>query len=150
MMKKLFLAMGVVFACIIAGFLLLGLKAVSDASQNKIVAETITRDMARAWEAKDLKPHFVRIAADRLNFDAAQVTFNKMKPFGPLKRIEQSQQTAFKTSVGEASTATIAMVAEFANGRANVTIDLRSEGGEMKLWNVNVVPIGTVRAQQQI
>jgi hypothetical protein len=41
------------------------------------------------------------------------------------------------------------MVAEFENGRATVVVELKSEAGDMKLWHVNVEPIGGVRAKAQ-
>src|SRR5262249_46746964 len=134
MLKKLLIALGVIFACLVVSFSLLGLKAISDAPRNKAIAELITRDMARSWTAEDLRPHFVGVAAERVNFAEAQMEFNKMKPLGRLKRVERSQQIAFRAYLGEGSTATIAMVAEFENGRANVTMNLRSERGQMKLW----------------
>jgi hypothetical protein len=41
------------------------------------------------------------------------------------------------------------MTAEFEKGRANVTMHLRSEAGEMKLWHVNVTPISGMPAKGQ-
>jgi hypothetical protein len=149
MLKKFFIAMGVIFTCVIASWLVLGFNAVSDAPANKAVAEAITRDLARSWNVNDLKPHCVQIVAAQLNSPGAQMQFNKLKPLGSLKRIEQAQQTAFRVSYGEGSTATVVMVAEFENGRANVTIRLKSEGKEMKLWELDVTPIGAIRAKGQ-
>jgi hypothetical protein len=152
MLKKFFMVMGVICTCLIASCtLFFGLNAANDAAKNKAIAEAITRDMARAWNVSDLKPHFVAIALRQVNFAEAQQGFNKLKARGALKTIEQAQQTEFKMGkdLGGVLTksATIVLVAEFENGRATVTMRLASEGAEMKLWHVNVTPIGELRAK---
>jgi hypothetical protein len=157
MLKKFFIAMGVISTCLIAscavfvGFA--GYNAADEAPKNKAVAEAITRHMARAWNVNDLKPYFVAVAARQVNFAEAQLTFNKLRTLGSLKTIEQAQQTGFKIhkGLGGALTksATVLIVAEFENGRAAVTMRLQSEDGEMKLLHVNVTPIGEVRNKAQ-
>jgi hypothetical protein len=154
MLKKLLIVMGVISTGFIASCaLLLGFSAANDAPRNKALAETITRDLARGWNVSDLKPYFVTTVAGQLNLAEAQAAFNTLKPLGSLQRIEQSQQTGFvmeKNLGGELSkTATVAMVAAFENGRANVTMQLKSEADQMKLLNVNVTPIGGVPAKGQ-
>jgi hypothetical protein len=154
MLKKFFIAMGVVCTCLIASCtLFFGFNAANDATKNKAIAEAITRDMARTWNVNDLKPHFVAIALRQVNFPEAQLSFNKLKALGALKTIEQAQQTEFR--LGQdwggalSKSATIVLVAEFENGRATVTMRLASEGTEMKLWHVNVAPIGELRAKAE-
>jgi hypothetical protein len=154
MLKKLCIAIGVVGTCLVASCtLFLGLNAANDATKNKAIAEAITRDMAHAWNVHDLKPHFVAIALRQVNFAEAQLSFNKLKALGALKTIEQAQQTEFRMGKdwGGALTksATIVLVAEFENGRATVTMRLASEGAEMKLWHVNVTPIGELREKAE-
>ena len=148
MLKKLFIAMGVLMTCLIASWLVLGFEAVGDAPKNKAIAEAITRDMARAWNVNDLKPHCAQVVANNLNSPDAQMYFDRLKPLGALKRIEQAQQTAFRISFAE-STATVFMVAEFENGRANITMRLKDEGKVMKVWELDVRPISAVRARDQ-
>jgi hypothetical protein len=154
MLKKFFIAMGVIFACLIGSCaIFVGVNAARDAPNNKAVAEAITRDLARSWNLHDLKPYFVSTAADQINFADAQFSFNKLRPLGALKRVEQAQQTGFKIEKNSGhestKTATIVMVAEFDNGRATVTMQLKSDGGAMKLWHLNVTPIGVIGAVGQ-
>jgi hypothetical protein len=157
MFKKFLVAMGVIFIGLVASCTLVaglaGFSAMSDAPKNKAIAEAVTRDLARSWNAGDLKPYFATHAANQLNFADAHMSINKLKPLGALKKIEQAEQTAFHygKNLGEemTKTATIRMVAEFENGRAIVVVELKSEAGEMKLWHVNVEPIGEVRAKAQ-
>jgi hypothetical protein len=157
MLKKFFLAMGIVFTAVVGSCMLVlggvGLNAAEEAPQNKAVAAAITRDLARAWDVNDLKPHFVGTALSQINFGLAQQSINPLRALGALQNITDAQQTAFnysKSFGGETTkTATITMVAEFENGRANVTMQLANEGSAMKLMHVNVAPIGDVRAKKQ-
>lgn len=155
MLKMFLVAMGVIFIGLVASCTLVaglaGVSAVADAPKNKAIAEAVTRDLARSWNASDLKPHFVTAVARQLNFANAQMSMNNLKPLGTLKKIEQAEQTAlhYGKNLGEETvkTATVKLVAEFENGRANVIVQLKSEGGEMKLWHVNVETIGEIRAK---
>jgi len=158
MLKKFLVVMGVViFTGLVASCTLVaglaGFSALADAPKNKAIAEAVTRDLARSWNASDLKPHFAAAVPIALNFANLQMSMNKLKPLGELKKIEQADQTAFHYSkeLGQESvkTATVEMVAEFENGLAKVIVQLKSEGGEMKLWHVNVKTIGEVRGRAQ-
>lgn len=154
MLKKFFIAMGVIFTGLIASCsLFVGFNAANDAPKNKAVAEAITRELAREWNVKDIEPLMASSAANQTNFGEAQLGFNKLKPLGSLKKVEEAQQTEFNVekNIGQELTksATVTMVAEFENGRANVTMALKSEHGKMKLWRVNVTPIGDVRSKGQ-
>ena len=81
------------------------------------------------------------------------MSMNKLKPLGALKKIEQFEQTAFHygKELGEVTvkTATVKIVAEFENGRANAVVQLKSAGGEIKFWRVNMETIGEVSARTQ-
>ena len=157
MLKKFLIAMGVIFIALVASCTLVagltGFSAIADAPKNKAIAEAVTRDLARSWNASDLKPRFATAVASQLNFSNVQMSMNKLKPLGALKKIEQAEQTAFHygKELGEETvkTATVKIIAEFENGRANVVVQLKSEGGEMKLWHINVEAIGEVRARAQ-
>ncbi len=149
MLKKFLIAMGLIFTCVVVGSLILSFNAFSGAPKNEAVAEVITRDLARAWDVNDLKPHCIQIVARQLSSPAAQMQFNKLKPLGSFKRIEQAVQTDFTVSTEEGTTATVVMVVEFENGRANVTMRLKREDNEMKVRAMNVTPIGVPRAAGQ-
>jgi hypothetical protein len=154
MLKKLLIVMGVLSTGFIASCaLLLGVNATSDAPRNKALAERITRDLARSWNVSDVAPYFLRSGANQVNFAAAQASFNPLRPLGQLKRIDEAQQTGFfmEANVGEgvAKNATVTMVATFEHGRADVTMELRSEAGQMRLRSVNVTPKGPLPAPGQ-
>lgn len=147
MLKKFLIVMGVISTGFIASCgMILGFSAVNDAPGNKALAAAITRDLARSWNVGDIRPYFPRSNAEQINFAAAQASFDPLKPLGSLQRIDQAQQTAFtmEKNFGDwlTKTATVALVATFEHGRADVTVELRSEAGQMKLRSVNVQPVG--------
>ena len=47
-----------------------------------------SRDLARAWDVNDLKPHFVSNALSQVDFRQAQQSFNPLRPLGALRNIE--------------------------------------------------------------
>ena len=154
MLKKFLIVMGVIATGFIASCsLLLGFSAVNEAPKNKALAEAITRDLARGWNVSDIQPYFPNNGVEQVNFAAAQASFNPLKPLGRLQRIEKAQQTAFamEKNLGDwlTKTATVIMVASFEHGHANVTMELRSEAGQMKLRSVNVTPVDGVPAKGQ-
>ena len=100
MIKKFFVVMGVVFTGLIGSCMLVawhvGIDAAGEAPQNKAVAAVVARDLARAWDVNDLRPHFVSDALRQVNFSQAQQSINPLKPLGVLRNIEQAQQTEFR------------------------------------------------------
>jgi hypothetical protein len=147
MLKKFLIVMGVISIGFIGSCgAMLGFSAVNDAPKNKALAAAITRDLSRAWNVSDIRSYFIKKGSEQVNFAAAQASFTPLKPLGSLQRIDEAQQTTFamEKNLGEwlTKTATVAMVATFEHGRANVTMELRSEAGEMKLRSVNVIPVG--------
>ena len=153
MLKKFLIVMGIISTGFVASCaMLLGVSATSDAPHNKALAETITRELARGWNVRDVERYFLKAGAGRIDLAAAQASFNTLKPLGPLKEIDEAHQTSFvmEANAGEgiAKTATVAMVATFEHGRADVTMELRSEAGEMKLRSVNVMPRVPAKGQQ--
>ena len=158
MLKKFFMVMGIVFTglvgtCTIVALGTVGINAAAEAPQNKAIAAAAARDLARAWNVNDLKPHFPGSALSQVDFVQAQQSFNPLKPLGALRNIDEAKQTAFhyEKKLGGVlnKTATISMVAEFENGRANVSIRLVNEGDVMKLVHINVTPIGNVRPKKE-
>jgi hypothetical protein len=154
MLKKFLIVMGVICIAFIGSCsAILGFSAVNDAPKNKALAEAITRDLSRAWNVGDIRLYFLSNGVEQVNFAAAHASFTPLKPLGSLQRIDQAQQTAFalEKNLGEwlTKTATVAMVATFDHGQANVTMELRSEAGQMKLRSVNVTPVGGVPGKGQ-
>lgn len=154
MLKKFLIVTGVISIGFVASCgIILGVSAVNDAPKNKALAEAITRDLARAWNVSDIQPYLIKKGSEQVNFAAAQASFNPLKPLGSLQRIDEAQQTAFamEKNLDEwlTKTATVAMVATFAHGRANVTMELRSEAGQMKVRSLNVKPVGGAPAKGQ-
>jgi hypothetical protein len=154
MLKKFLIGLGVLSIGFIGSCsAILGFSAVNDAPKNKALAEVVTRDLSRAWNVNDIRPHLLKNGAEQVNFAAAQATFDPLKPLGSLQRIDEAQQTAFamEKNLDEwlTKTATVAMVATFAHGRANVTMELRSEAGQMKIRSLNVKPVGGAPAKGQ-
>jgi hypothetical protein len=93
MLKKFLIVMGVLSTGFVASCaLLLGFSAANDAPKNKALAETITRDLARGWNAHDLMPYLVGSVAQQLNVAQAQAAFDTLKPLGPLTRVDEVQQ----------------------------------------------------------
>src|SRR5262249_30284263 len=136
MLKKFLVVMGVViFTVLVAVAGLAGFGALAGAPKNKAIAEAVTRDLARSSNAIEHKPPPLCTTAVpiALNFANLQMSMNKLKPLGALKKIEQADQTAFHYSkeLGQEAvkTATVEMVAEFENGLAKVIVQLKSEGG---------------------
>jgi hypothetical protein len=87
----MFRKMLLVFALAAAGLvgsctLLLGGAAYRDASSNKGIAVLATRELARAWNVRDLRPYFTANAIRRINFDQAQASMNGLKPLGSGQR----------------------------------------------------------------
>jgi hypothetical protein len=154
MLKKFLIVVGVISIGFIGSCsALLGFSAVNDAPKNKALAEVVTRDLSRAWNVSDIRPYLIKNGSEQVNFAAAQATFDPLKPLGFLQRIDEARQTTFamEKNLGEwlTRTATVAMVATFEHGRANVTMELRSEAGEMKVRTVNVTPVGGVPPKGQ-
>lgn len=156
MLKKFLIGMGILFSGLFAvaavSLAIGGANAVRDAPVNKAVAEAMLRDIAREWDPHTLQPMFAPVAARQVAFSNLQTTMNKLRPLGRLSSIERAEQTGWQytSTLGVAieKRATIEFVAAFENGRANVKIELRNVGGEMKLWHMDVNSTGPVRSQQ--
>jgi hypothetical protein len=159
MVRTVFAGLGVVFAALIlfsAGFfgrLALDLRAQGPAYEK--LAVDITRDLSKDWSMADIKQHYAAAAAYKLGGPAAQATFSALKPLGQLRYVDEMVHTTRWDSSGWTElqspaaaaemladvlnkTVRVTFVAKFANGFANVSIDLKSEGGAMKLWRLQI------------
>jgi hypothetical protein len=159
MVRTFFAGLGVVFAALIlfgAGFfgrLALELSAQGPAYEK--LAVDITRDLSKQWSAADIKQHFAAPMASKLGGRGAQATFGALKPLGQLRYVDGMVHTTRWDNAGWTELASpaaaaemlaevlnktvrVTFVAKFANGFATVSIELRSDGGAMRLWRLQV------------
>jgi hypothetical protein len=159
MVRTVFASLGVVFAALILfcasffGRLALELSAQGPAYEK--LAVEITRDLSKSWSMADIKQHFASPVAYKLGEPAAQATFAALAPLGQLRYADEvTHATRWDTAgwteltspaVGAEmladvlnKTVRVAFVAKFANGFAHVTIELKSDGGAMKLWRLQI------------
>lgn len=119
------------------------------------LAVNIVRTLSQSWSVTDIKQHYAMAVAHKMSSPDAQASLNKLKSLGPLRyvsdvtrRTRWSRDT-FKSletpaAVAEAlaellsKTVRITFVAKFANGFADVTIELKGDGREMKLWHLQI------------
>jgi len=159
-MIRTFLAgLGVVFTLLIvfcASFL--GRLAYEQAEQraaHERLAIDITRELARAWSVKDIRTRYSSAVRPRLITASAQAPFNALKPLGRFRYADDTKvatgwtrdrllQVKSPAAAAElvaellSKTVRVSFLAKFANGFANVTIELRNEGGAMKLWHLRI------------
>jgi hypothetical protein len=170
MVRTFFAVLGVVFATLLVfctsffGRLALELHAQGPAYER--LATDITRDLAKSWSMADIKQHYASGAADKLGSSATRETFAALKPLGQLRYVDDVTHFTRWDSAGWAEikspargaeiladvlskTVRVKFVAKFANGFAHVTIDLKSEGGAMKLWRLQIDGQEELLRQQQ-
>ena len=170
MVRTFFAALGVVFSALILfcatffGRLALELHAQGAAYEQ--LATDITRDLSKSWSMADIKQHYAAAAARKLGSASAQETFAALKPLGQLRYVDDMTHstrwdhagwTELKSPAAAAEmladllnkSVKVTFVAKFANGFAHVSIELRSEGGAMKLWRLQVDGQEDLLRQQQ-
>jgi len=159
MVRTFFAALGVIFAALLVfcasffGRLALELHAQGPAYER--LATDITRDLSMSWSMADIKQHYAAGAAYKLGSATTQETFSALKPLGQLRYVDDVTHSTRWDSAGWAElkspaaaaevladvlskTVRVRFVAKFANGFARVTIELKSEGGAMKLWRLQI------------
>ncbi len=159
MIRTFFAGLGVIFALLIvfcASFL--GRLAFEQGDQrpaHERLAVTITRDLSRAWSVKDIRPYYSAAVGRRLGTAAAQEPFDALRPLGALRYVDDAdvktgwtrERLRRVTSPAAAAellaellrkTVRVTFLAKFANGFAHVTVELRNEGGVMKLWHLRI------------
>ena len=159
MVRTFFAALGVVFAALILfcasffGRLALELHAQGPAYEK--LAVDITRELSKSWSMADIKQHYASAAAYKLGGSAAQATFAGLKSLGQLRYVDGMTHATRWDTAGWTEltspaagaemladvlnkTVRVTFVAKFANGFANVSVELKSEGGIMKLWRLQI------------
>jgi hypothetical protein len=159
MIRNLFAGLGVIFALLVVfcasflGRLALELEGQRDAHER--LAIEITRDLSSAWSVKDIRSHYASAVDRRLGAPGAQEPLNALKPLGPLRYADDPEvHTGWSreslnraTSPAAAAellaellskTVRVSFLAKFANGFARVSMELRNEGGTMKLWHLQI------------
>jgi hypothetical protein len=103
----------------------------------------------------DTKQHYAAAATYKLGSASAQETFAALKPLGQLRYVDDMTHstrwdhagwTELKSPAAGAEmladvlnkSVRVTFIAKFANGFAHVSIELRSEGGAIKLWRLQV------------
>jgi hypothetical protein len=176
MLRTFFAGLGVVFALILVfcasflGRVAYDMQAKRPAYEK--LAVDITRELSRTWSAQDIKAHYAAAVAYRLSAPAAQRALDALKPLGGLRYVDDMRSRTRWTrgslfelkSPAEAAevlaellskTVRITFVAKYDHGFADVTMELRSEGGAMKLWHLQIdsqdpLPQSPHRAPQAI
>jgi hypothetical protein len=176
MIRTFFAGLGVLFALLMVfcasflGKLAFELKTQGPAYEK--LAVDITRELSRAWSIEDIRSHYASALAHKLGGPAAQRSVDALKPLGPLRYVDDLthrtrftrdtlREIASPAAAAEvlaellSKTVKVSFVAKFANGFAGVVIELKSEGGKMKLWHLQIdgqspLPDGPRRAPQTI
>jgi len=159
MVRTLFAALGVVFAALILfcasffGRLALELRGQGPAYEQ--LAVSIARDLSKSWSVADIKQTFAAPVAYKLGGAAAQATFTALSPLGQLRYVDEVAHTTRWDAAGWTELTSpaaaaemladvlnksvrVTFVAKYANGFAHVTVELRSDGGAMKLWRLQI------------
>ncbi len=159
MIRTFFSGLGVLFALLLvfcASFLgrLAYEQSVQRAAHERLAVD-ITRELSRAWSVKDIRTYYSSAVLPRLDTASAQAPFNTLKPLGPLRyadgpevktgwTCESLRRVTSPATAAEllaellSKTVRVSFLGKFANGFAHVTIELRNEGGAMKLWNLRI------------
>ena len=159
MIRTFFAGLGVLFATLLvfsASFLgNLAFELNTRGPDYERLAVDITRDLARAWSIDDIAPRYADAIAQARGGLRAQAPLAALKPLGPLHYADDvahstrwsrqslrqlhSPAAAAEMLAGLLSkTVHVTFVAKFANGIARVSVELRSEGGTMKLWHLQI------------
>jgi len=158
MLRTLFSILGVMFAALLvfSASFLGNVAADLDrrSADYEALAVDVTRELARTWKLSDIREHYVTDARDELLpvFDA---DLGDLKPLGPLLHADNVRiETRWSrdlwqnvTSAGGAAerisdlinrAVKVSFVGKFAGGVADVTAELKREGGRMKLWRLRI------------
>jgi len=159
MTRTIFAALGLLFTALIVfsatflGRLSYELRDQGPAYEKRAVE--ITRTLSRTWSVQDIQSQYAVAVADRHCGRAMQRSFNGLKALGQLRYVEDlthrtrwtnESLTALKSPAAAAEmlaellnkTVRVSFVAKFANGSGDVTMEFKSEGGRMRLWNLQI------------
>jgi len=159
MIRTIFAGLGVIFMLMLvfcaSFFARLAYEQAEQRATHEHLAIKITRELARAWSVKDIRRYYSSAVRPKLGTARAQAPFSALKPLGPLRYADDAKVTTgwtheelrHVTSPAAAAellaeilskTVRVSFLAKFANGFANVTIELRNEGGAMKVWHLRI------------
>ena len=159
MIRTLFAGLGVAFALLLvfcSSFLgRLAYEMHNQGPAYEALAVDITRELSRSWSVDDIKHHYAATVAHKLSGPGAQRALEALKPLGPLRyaddlthrtRWSRNSVTSLNTPAAGAEmlaellskTVRVTFHAKFANGFADVTIEFKSDGGEMRLWHLQI------------
>jgi hypothetical protein len=159
MLRTFLAALGAIFALMLVFLTSFLCRIAYDMDANgrayEQLAVTITRDLSRSWSVDDIRTHYALPVAHKLSAPATRRAFASLKPLGSLRYVDDlTHRTRWRrdslaglSSPAEGAemlaellrkTVRVTFVAKFDNGFADVTIELRSEGGVMKLWHLQI------------
>lgn len=159
MVRNFFSILGVAFTALMifcATFLgRLGAELQDQGPAYEKYAVDITRTLSQTWSVADISQHYALAVAYKMSGPAAQASLDRLKSLGQLRyvsdvtrRTRWSRETfqSLNTPASAAGalaellskTVRITFVAKFANGFADVTIELKDEDGQMKLWHLQI------------
>jgi hypothetical protein len=159
MIRTLFAGLGVSFMLMLvfcSSFLgRLAYQQTRQRAAHEHLAIEITRELAQAWSVKDIRQRYARAVGPKLSSADAQTPFDALKPLGPFRYASETnvetgwsrgrlRQVTSPAAAAEllaellSKTVRVSFLAKFANGLANVTIELRNEGGAMRLWHLRI------------
>jgi hypothetical protein len=159
MIRTFFSALGVLFAALLlfcASFVgKLGLEVSGQEAAYEKLAVDITRDLSRTWSVEEIKPHYAAELAPGLDAVVVQAHFDALRPLGALRYADDVKVDtgwsldALKGIASPAEAADlvaqvlrksvrVSFIAKLAEGFANVSMELRNERGQMKLWHLRI------------
>lgn len=159
MLRTFFAGLGVLFAALImfcASFLGgIAYDMHSDGPAYEKLAVDITRELSRTWSVDSIKTHFAVPVAYKLSAPASQRTFARLKPLGGLLYVDDlAHRTRWRRdsladlhSPADAAemlaeilsqSVRVTFIAKFDHGFADVTVELKREGGRMRLWHLQI------------
>ena len=158
MLRKFFTGLGAMFAALMvfcASFLgNLAANIDRHGVEYETLAVDVTRELSHTWTLTAIESRVAKAANDE-NGPIPQEALDTLKPLGGLLYADglthttrwkhpawsegRSPAVAAESLANLLSKAVrVTFVGKFANGFANVTAELRSEGGRMKLWRLQI------------
>lgn len=158
MLRTFFSGLGLLFAALMvfSASFLGNVAADLDARDAEYEALTVnaTRELARTWKLADIQGLYAADAREEL-LPVLGATLDGLKPLGPLLyaddvRVETRWSRNFWREVTSPAIAAerladlinrsvkVTFVGKFAGGMADVTAELKREGGRMKLWRLRI------------
>lgn len=159
MVRNFFSILGVAFLALMifcAAFIgRLGLELQDQGPAYDKLAVDIIRKASQSWSVADIKKHYAIEVAHKMSGPDAQAALDKLSSLGQLRYVsdvtrrtrwsaDTFQSLDSPAAAAEAlaellsKSVRITFVAKFANGFADVSMELKGEHGEMKLWHLEI------------